>query len=83
VADTVPVRPGQVWADNDPRSTGRYLRVEFVTGESADRPNCARVVQCTADGTVIGYRSIWIALRRMRPTSNGYRLVKDVDGGTS
>lgn len=29
-SEQTPVRPGQVWADNDPRITGRTLRVEQV-----------------------------------------------------
>jgi hypothetical protein len=30
VTDTPNVRPGQVWADNDPRATGRTLRVDEI-----------------------------------------------------
>lgn len=88
----IEVRPGQVWADNDPRVAGRTLRVERL--EWSSRMNCTIAV-CTIvtnDDYTQGLldrpqESPWrrrhdrrgktteIAVRRMRPTSTGYRLV--------
>lgn len=33
--EMIPVRPGQVWADNDPRVAGRTLRVDDVRDGTA------------------------------------------------
>lgn len=64
------VRPGQVWADNDRRSSHRRLAVIEVT-DLGDGP------RALVENTVTGDRTR-IAVRRFRPTSTGYRLVKDV-----
>jgi len=92
--DDTEVRPGQVWADNDPRVTGRTLRVERL--EWSSRQNCTIAV-CTIvtndDHTQRlldrPHESPWrnrydrrgktteIAVRRMRPTSTGYRLISE------
>jgi hypothetical protein len=71
----VEVRPGQVWADNDPRAKGRTFRV-------IERlPNGARCVVLTdregAKVSRVGWEFLCLA-RRFRPTSSGYRLVEDV-----
>lgn len=34
-SEQIPVRPGQVWADNDPRVTGRTIRIDAVDGDVA------------------------------------------------
>lgn len=81
------VRPGQVWADNDPRNEGRTLRVDEVGGE---------VVLCTVltlshlVQELVDKGSPWakdvrgkqrtISLRRFKPTSTGYRLLEDTEG---
>ena len=83
------VRPGQVWADNDPRAAGRRIRVASLDGDYA---NCT-VVQDRIDpepphsrpGRGIerppGHSNVGrptrIAIERFRPTSSGYRLVTD------
>lgn len=56
------VRPGQVWVDQDSRSGGRQITVLSV-GETF------AVVQ-----SVMKTR---VRLTRFRPTSTGYRLLKD------
>lgn len=33
--EQIPVRPGQVWADNDPRTPGRTIRIDSVDGDTA------------------------------------------------
>ncbi len=76
------VRPGQVWADNDPRNRGRTLRVESVHAADDHRSEpYARVtvqkVSRNVTRTEVGEKRT-ILLRRMRPTRNGYRLVEDV-----
>ena len=60
------VRPGQIWADNDKRSAGRQVEIVRIDTTHA-------VV--LAAGT---RRETRIRLDRFRPTSTGYRLVKDV-----
>ena len=59
------VRPGQIWADNDKRSAGRRVTVTSVGQTHA-------LVE-----TSLGRQTL-IRLDRFRPTSTGYRLVKDV-----
>ncbi|GHE33247.1 hypothetical protein GCM10017673_40220 [Streptosporangium violaceochromogenes] len=69
-----PVRVGQVWADNDRRSTGRKVRVEEIHGTHAV------VVQVDSRGVVdsrMPVRRTRIRLDRFRPTSTGYRLITD------
>ncbi|GAA3217920.1 hypothetical protein ACFP63_08835 [Oerskovia jenensis] len=59
------VRPGQIWADNDKRSAGRRVTVLSVGQTHA-------LVETSL------LRRTSIRLDRFRPTSTGYRLVKDV-----
>lgn len=63
------VRPGQVWADHDPRSAGRTLRVAEVDARYA---YCV-VLTAAQPGSRTGQRTR-IALERRRPTRTGYRL---------
>lgn len=82
---TPDVRPGQIWADNDKRSSGRTIRVDEIIGS----PQGDRVAVCTiltnrdaADpndwGTDMRGRKVRIKVRRFRPTSTGYRLIENV-----
>ncbi|MBO9555559.1 hypothetical protein [Cellulomonas sp.] len=77
------VRPGQVWADNDPRiplSDQRFLLVEDVTDlGGGPRARVRRVVQLDTGQWAPHPRSATtsIAVRRFRPNSTGYRLVQD------
>lgn len=68
------VKVGQVWADNDKRSAGRHVRVIAIEVTLKQ----AVVRRCNSAGGLIGARVTRIALRRFRPTSTGYRLVRDV-----
>lgn len=83
------VKPGQVWADYDKRSSNRYLRVVEITAEhpsvEGNAPVPARAVveevaYNTESGEVTPLRSRQskIRLDRFRPVSSGYRLVRDV-----
>lgn len=82
-SETPDVRPGQVWADNDKRSAGRHVMVIAIEpGRPAEPhrtavPAKAAVVLCTANGNKIDSRVTRIRVDRFRPTSTGYRLVKD------
>ena len=67
------VRTGQVWADNDPRSAPRTVRVLEVDDEKA----LVEVVTPAAAATNAGARTR-ISVKRFRPTTTGYRLVEDV-----
>jgi hypothetical protein len=52
VSDTPTVRPGQIWADNDPRATGRTLRVDEIwPGEWTDRLIAVCTVLTNTDST--------------------------------
>ncbi|GGK61681.1 hypothetical protein Sme01_03500 [Sphaerisporangium melleum] len=69
------VRVGQVWGDNDPRSTGRKVRVVEVddthaTVEAYIHPG-ARHLHSKPP------RRSRIRLDRFRPTATGYRLLQD------
>ena len=59
------VKVGQVWQDNDARSGGRQGRVLEVTETHA------RVEWYSGTSTKV-------RLDRFKPTSTGYRLIKDV-----
>jgi hypothetical protein len=79
------VRVGQVWADNDKRAEGRRVRVVEVGRTHAvvelvdqrGRPARGHEAQQKAEAG----RRTRIRLDRFRPTSTGYRLVRDADGG--
>jgi hypothetical protein len=70
-----PVRPGQIWQDNDKRSHGRQVRIIEVDDTHA-------VVELHVPrgaghrGAKPGRRTR-IRLNRFRPISTGYRLVED------
>lgn len=94
IANDITVKPGQIWADNDPRCSGRTMRVDDIKFSS--RMGCD-VAVCTiltnADGRQrkIDQGDPWfrdmrgtqteVAIRRMRPTSSGYRLVAEAGPG--
>lgn len=71
------VRTGQVWADNDPRSAGRLIKVTEVDATHA------AVVNCDSRGepnpSVLRARRGRIALTRFKATSTGYRIYQDVE----
>lgn len=90
--DTPAVKVGQIWADNDPRSEGRTLRVDqFENGWRYDRRSRqtvpVRVACCTVLTPANEYpdaptgHCVKIRVDRMQPTSTGYRLVSDADEG--
>lgn len=74
------IEAGQIWKDNDHRCPDRYLRVlEVTTGRRADvgHAKCERVIWNGVDAWVpVAGKKPLIALTRMRPTSNGYRLIQ-------
>ncbi len=65
------VKVGQIWSDHDTRFRNtahrRWLRVDAVDD---------RFATCT--NTVTG-RITRLSIKRMRPTSTGYKLEKDVE----
>lgn len=77
---TPDVRPGQIWADNDPRSAGRHLLVVDVGPTHAEVE--LAVPRPPVSSAKPGRRTR-IRLDRFRPTSTGYRLVTDVPAEVS
>lgn len=78
----IAIEVGQVWADDDPRSQGRTIRITEV-----DPPNFrARAVIVTVARNVgedqVGRRTRWISFRRFRPGKRGYRLLENPVTGT-
>jgi hypothetical protein len=71
-APTATVKVGQIWADNDPRSTPRTIKVIEIVDEKA----VVEVVVPAASAVNAGARTR-VALKRFRPTTTGYRLVED------
>jgi hypothetical protein len=70
------IKVGQVWMDNDYRSNGRVLEVVHVTYDG-------KLIHCRVLTEIGGRpakkeREARIKRERFRPTSNGYRLLKDV-----
>jgi len=92
---TTEVRPGQIWADNDPRAAGRTVEIvktgltkERHTGRAGwlvdrreDQP--AVLVRTLTParnvGTAVIGRETLVLLSRFRPTRTGYRLVRDIE----
>lgn len=78
-AATMPfvVEPGQIYADNDPRSEGRTLLVEKLDGVYAD---CLiltdRKLQDLTGGSQVG-KPTRIKIRRLYPNARGYRLIEE------
>jgi len=71
------VRPGQVWADNDKRTSSdprgqRYIYVHSVGHDG--RATCEAWYGDECGNS----RTVRIRLDRFRPTATGYRLVTDV-----
>lgn len=62
---TTEVRPGQLWADNDPRKDDRAICVDEIDGD---------VALCT---DLVSGRPTRVKLTRFRPTTRGYRLIRD------
>ncbi|MEU4296407.1 DUF6354 family protein [Kitasatospora aureofaciens] len=74
-----PVRPGQVWADNDKRNVGRTIRIESV-----DNTHATVTLVTASRDDIQGARpkrTSRIRLDRFRPTSTGYRLIRDAQEG--
>lgn len=84
------VRPGQIWTDNDPRSTGRTIRVERIFRDQAlctiltNGDGVQRRLD-RGDSLVRDRRGkqTSISLVRFCPTSTGYRLVADAPQDTT
>lgn len=89
-AEQPDVRPGQVWADNDKRSTGRTFRVErIVQDPRMGKPVAVCTVVTNSDrvqdevdrwGVKSHFKdtrgnTVRVAVNRMRPTTTGYRLL--------
>jgi hypothetical protein len=96
MTETTPVRPGQIWADNDYRAAGRTLRVDEVVGLPAGDQVAVCMILTNPTKTQdrldrAGGRDAWvrdmrgkttrIKVRRMRLTNTGYRLLGNATEG--
>jgi hypothetical protein len=87
--EPIPVRVGQVWADNDKRSTGRHVRVVEVREKHAVVELVAQRGRAwsglrsgEAQRAKPGRRTM-IRLERFKPNSTGYRLIEDASDGAA
>ena len=71
------VRAGQIWADNDKRSAGRTLRIVEVDETHAIAEEIAYSETTGRTRHLPNARQTRIRLDRFKPTSSGYRLLKD------
>lgn len=71
------VKVGQVWIDNDYRTSGR--RCVCVNQINGDKALCAVGTYDPSTKTPVAWtsRQTTISLRRFKPTATGYRLVKE------
>lgn len=86
--ETIEVKVGSVWADNDPRVAGRTIRVDRIEGEYA---YCTILTNDDDTQRSIDNPPAWwrgrdnrgrptrIKLARFKPTSTGYRHVGGPD----
>lgn len=70
------VQPGQTWADADPRSAGRTLRVDTVHTDGHYAQCTVLTVGRNVSETQIGHTTR-IRLDRFDGGSRGYRLVAE------
>ncbi len=73
--ESIPVRPGQIWQDNDPRAHDRTVRVVEITDTHAIV--ALHTPRGVSDDHAKPGRRTRIRLDRFRPTSTGYRLVQE------
>lgn len=67
------IKPGQIWADDDPRNQGRLLEVVSIGETHVQLRETVDRVGNPSD------RLSKVQIRRMKPGSTGYRLVQDVE----
>lgn len=85
------VKAGQIWADQDPRSAGRTLRVDRIEGTKAVCTVLTNDTVTQADLARSGKdhrgrqdrrgKETSISLARFKPVSTGYRLIRDTQYG--
>jgi hypothetical protein len=80
MSEGVQVTVGQIWADDDPRSSGRRIRITEV--EEGRARGVVLAVGRNVSEHQEGRRTRWIALKRFQPGNRGYRLVENPDTGT-
>ncbi|MFD7541276.1 MULTISPECIES: hypothetical protein [unclassified Streptomyces] len=76
MTDTSPAPAArQIWQDNDPRTTGRFLRIDSVDATYARVLPIAWNPTARIAVALPGARRTRIRLDRFRPTSTGYRYI--------
>jgi hypothetical protein len=81
MSEGVQVSVGQIWADADPRSAGRKIRITEV-GDGWARGEIISVERNVSQ-KVVGRTTRKISFKRFRPHNRGYRLMANPDTGTS
>jgi hypothetical protein len=86
-SSAIEVKVGQVWQDCDNRMPSRFLEVIRIQTETTwegeivpKYAHCSQVVLRMGNYETIGSKACRIAIRRMRPAANGFRLVYDPQG---
>ncbi len=69
------VKVGQVWADCDKRCLGRSIKILAIEG---DRAVCEVLTGIAGSMAPVVGRKVRVAIKRLRPTATGYKLVSDV-----
>jgi hypothetical protein len=80
MSEGVQVAVGQIWEDDDPRSSGRRIEITEVE-EGRVRGRVIKVARNVSEEQV-GRRTRWISVKRFRPGNRGYRLVENPATGT-
>jgi hypothetical protein len=81
MTESIEVRVGQIWADNDPRSSGRRFRIIEV-GDGWARGEILSV-QRNVSQHLVGRQTRQLNLNRFRAVRRGYRLVENPVTGTT
>src|SRR5262249_51118352 len=76
VLETYGIAPGQIYLDNDPRETGRRIKVLGVKTK-ATKASCAT---CDRDGRTLGSKTLWISFKRLSTKRLYTRIENPAEG---
>lgn len=76
-AERITPKVGQVWADNDPRATGRTLKIIAIDGERVQFEVITNRDNASPHEQDRRGRKTWVKAARLIPTMTGYRFIKE------